>query len=286
MILHGGNMSKHVFLILNYKAHDYTIACVDTIQNLDHDKSIVIVDNGDNTDSYRLLRDLYVDVDNIFVIETKDNLGFARGNNFGYEFIKQKFSECEFIHCLNSDILVNDINTIKKTEEIYAKNKFYILGPNIITGGKETSPIGMMKDETDFHKINKRLKFMTRIYYVIAIFFQRVMGTRLEKIFNSKTSINVQKRMNDYGDVVPILSGCYLVFSKSFMDKYDFLFSDITFLYNEETILTYLLLKDGVRNIEFSKEFDVIHDHAGSSKSNNKQKAKLVLANLKKMENL
>ncbi|MGL5020952.1 MAG: glycosyltransferase [Mycoplasmatales bacterium] len=275
---------KHVFLILNYNNYNDTMKCVESIEKISGHSEIVIVDNDSTTNAFKVLTDLYIDRKEVHVIKTKNNVGFARGNNFGYNYINKNI-DFDFVHCLNSDVLVVDEETLIKTENLYLKFKFLIMGPNILTRNKKSSPIGVMRDESDLRKNNARLKFLATIYYYIACIFQPIMGNKLEQIYNRYSSRKVQKKLAS-DDLVPILSGCYIVFHKACPEKFGFLFHPSTFLYNEESILTYLILKRGSRKILYTNSFHVIHNHAGSSKGNNKAKAKLILENIKNMEDL
>lgn len=51
--------------------------------------SIVIVDNASANGTGRELQQLYQGAENIYVILNPENLGFARGNNVGFEFAKK-----------------------------------------------------------------------------------------------------------------------------------------------------------------------------------------------------
>ena len=80
---------KIVYLILHYLTYDETIKCVDSIKsyNKNNDYEIVIVDNGSNNRTGERLLNDYKKEKNVHIIISKENLGFARGNNLGFKYI-------------------------------------------------------------------------------------------------------------------------------------------------------------------------------------------------------
>ena len=84
---------EFAFVILHYMTKQETIDCVASI--LEKTKaepmkvSIVIVDNASANGTGRELQQLYQGAENIYVILNPENLGFAQGNNVGFEFAKK-----------------------------------------------------------------------------------------------------------------------------------------------------------------------------------------------------
>ena len=68
------------------------------------------------------------------VVETNKNLGFACGNNFGYEKLKE-VCDCDFVIFSNSDIVLNDSNFLQWILGTFEKERFAILGPSIFSTG-------------------------------------------------------------------------------------------------------------------------------------------------------
>ncbi len=278
---------KHVFLILNYNNYQDTLNLVDSINNvLTGSFEIVIVDNGSANDSVNVLNGQFLNHSNIHVIETGQNLGFARGNNFGYKYIKDNISNVDFIHCSNSDIIIDDEGILTKTEALFNNDNFYVMGPKINTHGKSSSPIALYEDKHSFNRHIKRQLIMVRIYSLIAFFFHKIMGNHLEEIWQNRNAKIIRRELKRDSSLTPVLSGCYLVVSKPFIEQFDVLFEPITFLYSEEHILTYKLLDLGIANIVYTEDFEVKHMHGGSSSGNNKFKVKCELDNLKVMKEL
>lgn len=96
---------KVVSVIVNYKNPFDTIECVDSLlrnnyENLD----IIIVDNASGDGSFETLRDHYSGTSKVRVIFSKENRGYAGGNNIG---IKLALKEgAEYILILNNDTIV------------------------------------------------------------------------------------------------------------------------------------------------------------------------------------
>jgi GT2 family glycosyltransferase len=91
-------------ILVNYKrAHD-TIECVRSLrQGSYQDFEIIIVDNGSEDGSLEKLRAACVDTT---ILPSRENLGFAEGNNLGIRKALQ--SESKFLLLLNNDTVVSD----------------------------------------------------------------------------------------------------------------------------------------------------------------------------------
>ena len=75
------------FVILHYMALDETILCVESIRDsVEGEKKIIIVDNCSPNGTIKGLEEHYQDAADVDVLETGENLGFAKGNNFGYAY--------------------------------------------------------------------------------------------------------------------------------------------------------------------------------------------------------
>ena len=151
-------MNRFSFVILHYYTVEDTIECVNSIlENIKSYKvSIVIVDNASKNNSYRILLSKFSDVDNIHIIKSEKNLGFANGNNLGYLYAKDKLKS-DFICLLNNDTVINQYDFVDKCIDKFEESKYYILGPDIVStvDYKHQNPhkFGVM----DIKKINSLL---------------------------------------------------------------------------------------------------------------------------------
>lgn len=108
-------MRKFSFVILHYQTTNDTIKCVESIlENVRFDSfNIIIVDNGSTNNSGQILREKYLNNYNIQIIESFENLGFAKGNNLGYNYAKYN-TKSDFICLLNNDTYIEQENFIEK----------------------------------------------------------------------------------------------------------------------------------------------------------------------------
>ena len=120
------------FVVLHYLAYDMTINCVnsllDTFKN--NKIKIVIVDNFSPNKSGERLHRYYKDNTDVDVILNLENQGFAKGNNVGYNFLKE-IGYFKYMVVLNNDIIISDNNFYNKIVRIDSEYNFSVLGPDI-----------------------------------------------------------------------------------------------------------------------------------------------------------
>ncbi|MDH5570979.1 MAG: glycosyltransferase family 2 protein [Gammaproteobacteria bacterium] len=97
-------------ITVNYNSSDYTINCVHEIIKqtaTDINYNIVVVDNNSETNEFDKLSVL-TEHDNVTLVRSHINLGFAGGNMFGLQF-----SRASYYFFLNNDcLLLNDCLTV------------------------------------------------------------------------------------------------------------------------------------------------------------------------------
>lgn len=277
---------KHAIIVVNYNNYNDTIRCVNSLLALKGNKEILILDNGSSNNAYEELLTTYNGKKEVMVLRNPDNLGYSKGIDFAYQFINDNGMDFDFIHVSNSDIIVEDISFLEKIESIYLQQPFYILGPRVITNGINTSPIGYFKTSDDFWKEMKKLNVLASGLKV----FSTITFDRFENILegnrNASIATNVINKINNGDNIVPILSGCYTIFSKQHYQKFNYLYRPLTFLYNEEMLITYTLMEAGIKEIYFNNDLEVIHKHGGSSKGASKRKAMYIKDNYKQFKKL
>ncbi len=277
---------KHIIIIINYNNYTDSINCANAINKLDGNKKIIIVDNCSNNDSFMQLSNQFKNIDNIEVIKTKDNLGYSKGIDYAYKYIKEQNYSYDFIHVSNSDIIVKDTDFLKRVETDYHNNPFYLLGPSVITNGVNTSPIGYFKKASDFEKEMKKLNILASGLKIFTRLTFGAFENKLESNRNGDIAKKVCAKLSKGEKIVPILSGCYVIFSKDHTDRFDYLYRPITFLYNEEMLITYTLMSQGIRQIYFDDKLKVCHYHGGSSKGASIKKANYIKQNYKEFKKL
>ena len=126
-------------ILINYNGYKDTIECVQSLKKINYKNfKIVIVDNASTNDSIVHLNKL----DDCTIIESKNNLGFAGGNNLGIKYAIKNLAD--YVLLLNNDTVVeNDfldkmIKTFSVNEEIGVvgcKIKYYTQKNVIWYGG-------------------------------------------------------------------------------------------------------------------------------------------------------
>lgn len=260
-------MSKFAFLILHYQTLEDTISCIESITKFDtniQDDYIVIVDNGSKNGSGDTLIEKYKNFKNIFVIKSDENLGFAKGNNLGFKFIKENL-RVSFIVMMNNDTELIDINFKDNIEKLYNEEKFAVLGPKIILKDGYINPV--VKSAGHIKEIKREI-FKTKIKLLFNYFhLEELILDRLKKGYNEMEQKNNRCNPNEKAYNV-MLHGCLLIFSTTYIDKFDGLY-DGTFLYCEEEFLYYRLKSNNLLSI-YDPNICILHKEYSSTKSINK----------------
>lgn len=251
-------MVKISFLILHYKNIKDTEECIDSIlKNINYNNyNIVVVDNGSNDGTGEKIQKKYQNLKNFDILINKDNLGFSKGNNTGFKYIK-KFYNSDFIIMINNDTLIKDSDFINKIILEYKINYFDILGPKIISliDNKNQNPVLPKFD--NIKKVRKGI-----IKYKILLFLNFLFLETLVKKIIKKITLNKKNHskniINNY-----MLHGSCLIFSKDYIEKYDGLFND-TFMYGEEDILYYISKRDNLK-LYYSNKLTIYHKEDSST---------------------
>lgn len=141
-------------IIVNYKNEDKTIEYVkEELIKIQTQNIIVVVNNSATADSNDKLKtalsaELVRDIRKIeaknkrcFIVSHSDNLGFAKGNNLGAEFLLNHYSIRYFLFS-NNDIRFIDTNAVEALiEKADTLPSVGVIGPNIIgVDGRKQSP--------------------------------------------------------------------------------------------------------------------------------------------------
>lgn len=115
-------MNKAVFVritILNYNESNYTLELVEQLKNQTFQNfETVVVDNASNAKEKKILSQLPQDVT---VLYSDENLGYARGNNIGLKY--KGVAEPDFHLVLNNDLIIEDPEFILKMVEGIQTNR-------------------------------------------------------------------------------------------------------------------------------------------------------------------
>ncbi len=142
-------------IIVGYKNDDLTISFVKNELKKVHTEHIIILVNNSstNTSNFHLkssldgvvVRSIDEETDTsklFYVIDSHENLGFAKANNLGAQFVKKHFPQCEYFLFSNNDIRIVDASVVEKMIEVLNRDsRIGIITPNIIgIDGKRQTP--------------------------------------------------------------------------------------------------------------------------------------------------
>lgn len=244
---------KIVFVILHYLAIKETIDCVSSIQqNICYDNySIIIVDNGScvKKDSERL-QQLEQDNSRVRLITLQSNLGFARGNNVGFEIAKKEY-KADFIVLMNNDILIQQRDFCDVICQKYEQYHYAAMGPKVYLkdGTYRSNPM----------KPGRYRAYAQRAAQMITVlkYFETFFDLDVAFLKNNHNQPQSYDTFYDRDTLNYKLHGCCLIFSREYINKFDGL-NPNTFLYLEEDILFVQLRNNKLLSL-YSPDLWLIH---------------------------
>lgn len=222
-----------VYVILHYMAGQDTVECIESILEATkesvHKTSIVVVDNGSTNDSYNLIQEKFNNNDKVILLQSKENLGFAKGNNIGFRYAKYDL-KADFIVMLNNDTILSQKDFNEVLVRKYEEKQYAVLGPDIVTadgchqnpGSKQSWSLQELKKD----RLKKRIRLV-----LTYVGLDASLGNALAK---NKTVYRKETLQEERENT--ILHGACMIFSKEYISQFDGL-NDETFLYMEEDIL-------------------------------------------------
>lgn len=250
------------FVILQFNTSKLSIDCINTITKLTPylPVKIIIVDNLSNSEEKTTIKDYCLDKSNIVLIENSTNLGYAQGINIGYERAISD-TKSQIVCVMNNDILFNDPLFIKRVIKRYKKNKFCILGPDIIVPNKPRLHQNPLRYSLRTKKeINKFIKWNE---------------SKLSLL--TTNSLNPEKPPKAGGTIRKdpfirknnlVLHGSILVLSPIFLRHFNTALVPGTFFYGEEDLVALRTCSNGLSMI-YDPSISVIHLAGGSSQKKN-----------------
>lgn len=212
-------------LILNYQSYEDTINYVGNLQKQENiDLHILIVDNCSPNKSFNILKSRFQNIQNVEVIQSEKNGGYAYGNNFGLRYLEQK--NIDYILVSNNDIEIGDSLLLYKMIQEYKtlKNPAFI-SPVMYVNGKQSS--------------NPAWKLPTLKDDIIG-------SLRLfEVFFDSFKTYEIQ--LNKSHIEADCLPGSFFMARKDIFYTLG-LMDEKTFLYMEEAILAYKVKESNLKN--------------------------------------
>lgn len=250
------------FVVLNYKDHESTVNCVNSLLRLKshNDIHIIIVDNHSENESVAELNKAFARYENIVILENDENTGFARGHNLGYAYAKRRLN-ADVIICLNNDTYIKDEAFLEPLDALCEEGRFGVIGPDILDlNGKHINPIR----DALFTRKQARYKALNfeREYLQACVPFLKGMFGKYVKVRRSlgMKSVPKTKPERTVSRINVVLHGAAVIFMKKYIDMFDDAFYPGTFLYVEEDILCLRCKKYGVESL-YCPEMRLIHVH-------------------------
>lgn len=237
-------MTDIVFIILNYNSYEDTIRVVNEILTFDgFGIKVIVVDNNSPNNSYELLRKEFWGNYSVDVINSQNNGGYARGNNFGLRYAK-KYKPL-FACIINNDVHFTK-DTISYLMEIWGK----LSNPAII------SPVQTLPGDriATFQSLSIP-SFLDDIIQYFPFIKKQIDICCYSEDFKGCDSMKV--------DYVP---GAFLFTKYDLFESLDF-FDEETFLFGEEKMLA-KKIKDNGLNCYIIPSQTYLHEH---SKTINKE---------------
>ena len=236
------------FVILHYMALEETIQCVESIlNNIEGEKKVIVVDNCSPNGTLADLQARYETAPDVDVLGTGSNLGFARGNNFGYQYAVQRYAP-DFAVVMNNDMEITQRDFIAQMVKSYSEYGFAVMGPDIYSTKKkyhQNPQTRKMPTRKDLESSCRNLELKDKLSFLIALKWKiyALLGRQPAE----------EKRAENYVDHVvedPLLHGSCYIFSRDFTGRHpQECFYPETFMYLEAEILCYQCRRDGEKMI-------------------------------------
>lgn len=249
------------FIILHYQDYETTVKCIQYIQkNIRYENYyIIIVDNGSPNKSGALLKKKYIDSNIIHVVISDVNLGFAKGNNLGFQYAKNKL-QSRFIVVINNDIFIEQENFIDVLIEKYYYTKAYVIGPDILTPSKmHQNPLrDVVCSEREVKK-----KIIIKSIFLYYFYLKKLLHLEdkvniLENWFEKIDKKNHDQNQWENDKINVVLQGACIVFTPTYIINENNAFSPETFMYGEEDLLAYKCQKKGYKTL-YTPAIRVLH---------------------------
>lgn len=229
-------MAKLSIIVINYNTKELTLNCLNSLFKLykrefeNGEFEIILIDNASPDGSGKELLNQLKDRKEITFIESKENLGFGRGNNKAAEKAKG-----EFLLFLNSDTEVLNDGLINMIDFLSKNEKVGVLGARL--------------ENVDGTNQRSAVKF-----YSLANLFLMLLGfERLGMVRSSYTKIKK----------VDWVSGASLMIKRKLFENLGGFDKNI-FMYTEDMELCYRVQKAGF-DVFYYPNIKIVHKERGSS---------------------
>lgn len=250
-------MSKVVFVILHYETTEDTKRCMDSLfKYLSDTVELVIVDNGSQKGRLVDIAAQYDRCEHVYFIYSEINLGFAKGNNIGFQYAKKELC-ADIIILANNDLIFKQDDFIEILRESISETCFDVAGPKIISlsDGLNQNPVPRIYSSL---KDVKRRIFKFVILQILSVF-------SLDTVLKNRISLGIP-RIDDWNHITDFqLHGACMIFANRFVAEHDGL-CDMTFMYGEESILRFQVEEENLKMI-YINDLEVYHREGASTRA-------------------
>lgn len=234
-------MKKLSVIIVNYNVRHFLEQCLLSVRKaIEHiDAEVYVVDNNSVDGSQAMLKEKFPD---ITLIESKDNLGFSKGNNLA---IRKAVGE--YVLLLNPDTVVEESTFQKCIDFMDERPDAGALGVKMLDGDGNFLPESKRALPTPW------------------VAFYKIFG--LARVFPKSKKFgkyHLSYLSKDENHEVEVLSGAFMMMRKECLDKIGHL-DETFFMYGEDIDLSYRVILGGYKNYYFS-ETKIIHYKGESTK--------------------
>lgn len=124
------HVPKVSIVVLNWNGLADTLACLESLKNLDYrNYGILVVDNASTDGSVEELQKRYGKDPQVEIVRNQVNLGFAEGNNVGIR--RALARESDYVLLLNNDTVVDKHALIHMIRAVNGNPKIGLAGPKV-----------------------------------------------------------------------------------------------------------------------------------------------------------
>ncbi|MBP6089708.1 MAG: glycosyltransferase family 2 protein [Crocinitomicaceae bacterium] len=209
-------MTDLAVVILNYNSFQDTINLVNELQkqSIVNDLFVLIVDNFSPNNSYEQLIPLESTYKNVKVLQTVSNLGYAKGNNIGLDYLDKNVHP-EYVAILNNDVVLENDCFERLIEKYKQLEQAAIIAPKQLDVNNKEVPV---------YSMNNFLDDCVNLFYFFKLFHRRKI-----RAFQDTTGKNAME--------VDLVPGSFMFSSFERFKALGFFYTN-TFLFVEERFIT------------------------------------------------
>jgi hypothetical protein len=231
-------------IIVSFNTKDLTHRALQALYNSNKlPEQIILVDNNSQDGSGEMLRSEFPEV---LLIESKENLGFAKGNNLGIK----TFASQPYIWLLNSDTETGKNSLEQLVDYMENHPRVGALGPQMIYPNKELQSVGGF-----FPSISNVLYYFLPFVYFLPKSWRKKL----------KSMAIFPQLIPENGLELDYVTGAAVLLRREVLDQVG-LMPENYFMYFEETDMCWRMKKNGWE-IKVINTDPVMHVYGGSFKT-------------------